>query len=245
MLLRSTEKAEQLIVCMPEELERLKAVAAKMPLERVFACISFLQTLNERFARAADKRIETEMCMVRLCGAMNAAPTAPQENNNAKGASDAEISELKARINELSRAIANGASAAAPVPAKPAPPASPPKPQKKFDPNNFTPLKDWQEILEIIEKRAPALHAFLKTSLAAIEGDTFCLVVAGKFIMEKFKRSNDTALMKEIIRNYYGREFGFKLYSSGSTDLPDKETPINNVIKQAENMQIDVEIKKK
>ncbi len=251
MLLRSTEKAEQLIVCMPEELERLKAIAAKMSLERVFACIGFLQTLNERFARAADKRIETEMCMVRLCGAMNIAPAVPQDNdntdNNSGGSSsDAEIAELKARINELSRAIANGAAAAAPetAPVRNEAPPAPSKPLKKFDPNNFTPLAEWQEILEIIEKKSPALHAFLKTSLAAIEGDTFCLVVSGNFIIEKFKRSNDKALMKEVIRQYYGRDFGFKLYSSATTDLADKETPINNIIKQAEKMQIDVEIKK-
>ena len=115
---------------------------------------------------------------------------------------------------------------------------------KKFDPNDFTPLADWQEILERIEKKAPALHALLKTSLAAIEGDVFCLVVASNFVIKKFKQTNDAALLKEIVRDYYGKEFGFKLYSSAATDLPDKETPINNIIKQAEKLNIDVEVKK-
>ena len=250
MLLRSAEKAEKLIVCMPDELVRLKEIAKKMPLDRIFACIGFLQTLNERFARAADKRIETEMCMVRLCGAM-AVPKEAGATSEDVSALGEEMTELKARMTELSRKVANGVQvqvqqaqtqAQPPQEQKPAPP---PAPSKKFDPDNFTPLAEWQEILAIIEKREPALHAFLKTSLAAIEGNTFCVVVAGTFLINKFKKSNDAAKLKEIVKEYYGREFGFKLYSSAVTDLEDKQTPINNVIKQAEKMKIDVEVKKK
>ena len=246
MLLRSTEQAAELIVCMPEELERLRALAAKMPLDRIFACIGFLQGLNERFARASDKRIETEMCMVRLCGAMKTGTgSTPAGGDTAE--LGGELAELRSKVAELSRLIESGAVQAAPqsaAPKKHEPPPAPAKPVKKFDPNDFTPLADWQEILERIEKKAPALHALLKTSLAAIEGDVFCLVVASNFVIKKFKQTNDAALLKEIVRDYYGKEFGFKLYSSAATDLPDKETPINNIIKQAEKLNIDVEVKK-
>ena len=246
MLLRSAEKAERLIVCMPDELARLKETAKLMPLDRIFACIGFLQTLNERFARATDRRIETEMCMVRLCGAMNipAETGAGSEDISALGE---EMAELKTQVRELSRAVAGGIAIqpaqnqALPQEKKPAPP---PTPSKKFDPNDFTPLAEWQEILGIIEQKAPALHAFLKTSLAAIEGNTFCVVVSSNFIIQKFKKSNDAALLKDIVKEYYGREFGFKLYSSAATDLEDKDMPINNVIKQAEKMKIEVERRK-
>ena len=251
MLLRSAEKASELIVCMPDELEKLKALAEKMPLDRIFACISFLQNLNERFARAADKRIETEMCMVRLCGAMkrSADPDEAPAGASAEEITElnSELTELRAKVAELTKAIESGAvqaAAQAPAPAKKEPPPPPPKPTKKFDPNDFTPLAEWQEILERIEKKAPALHALLKTSLAAIEGDVFCLVVASNFVIKKFKQTNDAALLKEVVKEYYGKEFGFKLYSSAATDLADKETPINNIIKQAEKLKIDVEVKK-
>jgi DNA polymerase-3 subunit gamma/tau len=79
--------------------------------------------------------------------------------------------------------------------------------------------------------------------MACIEGDTFCVVVSSEFFLKKFKASNDKALLKQIVNEYYGKDFGFMLYSSKNVDIRDKENPINELIKRAESMNIEVEIK--
>ena len=246
MLIKSADNARELVICLPEEYERLTAISQNMTLDRIFECISFLQSTNERFARAADKRIEMEMCMVRLCSrSRSSSQSVPASDGQA---SSGEVAELRKQLAALTKAVNSGeikishagqndGSAAA------APP-KPQKPKKKFDPNNFTPLAQWQEILEEVERRAPALYAFLKSSAAAIEGDSFCVVVSSEFYMKKFKASNDAALLKDIVNNYYGKNFEFRLYTASSTDIQDKENPINVLVKRAEQLNIEVEIKK-
>ena len=39
----------------------------------------------------------------------------------------------------------------------------------KLDPNTFTPLKEWQEILERINTEAPAIGAFYRTQWRALK----------------------------------------------------------------------------
>lgn len=242
MLIKSSGNCRDLIVCLPDEFDRLAEISEKISLERIFGCITLLQQSSERFARAADKRIEFEMCMVRLCSkgasAKNTATVSPAVSENAQ------INELKEQIAILTKAI-NSGQAAVPTPAatEPKKETKPKKPAKKFDPSKFTPIKEWQEILEIIQRRSPALWAFLKNSLACIEGNTFCVVVSSDFFMKKFKASDDKALLKQIVNEYYGKDFGFMLYSSKNVDIDDKENPINELLKRAESMNIEVEIK--
>lgn len=241
MLIKSSDNSRELIACLPEEYERLEKIAKTVTLDRIFECITLLQQSSERFARAADKRIELEMCMVRLC---SAAPKKRAVQNTAPAADQQELNELRAQVNALTKALAEGAKIVPNAVQPPKQPKKPAAPLKKFDPNNFTPLKDWQDILEIIKERAPALWAFLKNSLACIEGDTFCVVVSSDFFLKKFKASDDKALLKQVVHDYYGKDFGFMLYSSKNVDIADKENPISELLKRAESMDVEVEIKK-
>ena len=240
MLIRSTDNAKELIACLPEEFERLTKLSQAMSLDRIFDCISILQQTNDRFARAANKRIELEMCMVKLCSDTGRKRPAAQTAS----ADPSEINELRSQIAALSRALNSGAPIPQQPAAAPAPPPKPSKPKKKFDPNNFTPLEEWTEILDIIEKRSPALWAFLKNSLACIEDNTFCVVVSSEWFLKKFKASDDKALLKEIVNDYYGKNFDFMLYASSSVDITETENPINELLKRAKDMQVEVEIKK-
>lgn len=245
MLIKSTDGARELIACLPEEFDRLTKISQTVTLDRIFDCITLLQQSSERFARATDKRIEMEMCMVRLCSSRS--KTAVQSAGSQTD--PAELNELREQINMLTKALSEGNTGVIKQAAQNAPTAQkkelpPQKPAKKFDPNNFTPLNEWQDILEIIRQRSPALWAFLKNSLACIEGNTFCVVVSSEFFLKKFKASDDKALLKQIVNEYYGKDFGFMLYSSKNVEINDKENPINELIKRAESMNIEVEIKK-
>ena len=69
MLLKaSPETAEGLIVCMPDELERLKKLAEKSDLNAVMNRLSALQECRERMAKVMNRRVEFEMTLIKLCG---------------------------------------------------------------------------------------------------------------------------------------------------------------------------------
>ena len=239
MILMSGQNAEDLIVCLPEELERLKKIASGTDIDTVLYFLSSLQSASERFSRSANKCIEMEMCAVRMCSGRNAAGAVP-----GGGASPAMINALNERITKLENALRSG-RAPAPAAGEEKPPALPPKPLKKFDPQNFTPLEEWTSILEIINAQIPAIGAFLRNSAACIEGDMFYLIVASDFALNKFRaRPDEAAKLKQIVNNYYGKNFGFMLFSSHDVELEDQENPITTLINRAKSAEIDVEVKK-
>ena len=238
MILMAGNNARDLIVCLPEELERLDKMAAGTDIDTVLGLISILQQCSERFQRSANKCIELEMCAVRMCG------YTPNKGRQASGGqvSDKAIIALNDRVTKLEQAAALGIKLPS-AEKKPETPPPPPKPLKQFDPKNYTPLEDWNELLSLINQQAPALGAFLYNSAACIEGDMFYLIVPNEFAIKKISRSGDTAKLKEIVNGYYGKNFGFMLYSSHDVDIEDQENPINVLIKRAQGNQVEVEIK--
>ena len=98
--------------------------------------------------------------------------------------------------------------------------------------------------MERINTEAPAIGAFLQNSMASIEGNVFKVVVSSDFFMKKFKSSDDKAILKRVVNDYYGKDFDFKLYSSKTVDIEEKENPINELLKRAKDAEIEVEIKK-
>ncbi|MBQ1432548.1 MAG: DNA polymerase III subunit gamma/tau, partial [Ruminococcus sp.] len=67
MLAATIDNGRDLITCLPEELVRIENIAKKMSLEEILGCITLLQESSERFAKSTSKRIELEMCIIRLC----------------------------------------------------------------------------------------------------------------------------------------------------------------------------------
>lgn len=242
MLLKAINGATDLITCLPDELDRLKAIASNVNIDTVLCQLTALQDCLDRFRGAASKRTELEMCIIRLCSSASHRPASQAVSNEDTQALIARINELEQRLasGQLPQAAPGGNNTPPPVPEKPKKPA---KPLKKFDVNNYTPLEDWQQILEKVREEYPGIAAFLQNSAAAIEGDTFNIICASDFYKMKFKASNDTAKLKKIIHDHYNKDFDFMLYTASSVDIGDKDNPINVLKERAKDMGIEVEIK--
>ena len=161
------------------------------------------------------------------------------------GISGGELEALIGRITRLENALKSGTAVTTNVPkSEKAVKATPKQELIQLDPNGYIPLNQWQEILERINAVAPAIGAFLTNSMASVEGNTFKVVVSSDFLMKRFKASNDKSVLKQIVNEYFGKDFDFMLYSSQSVDIEDKENPINELLKRAKTAEIEVEIKK-
>lgn len=100
MIIKTIDNNKDLITCLPDEYERLKALAERMKLDEILGDINTLQECSERFAKSTSKRIELEMCIIKLCGAaQKAGATAQAVSGNA------EITVLLNRITQLENAL--------------------------------------------------------------------------------------------------------------------------------------------
>ena len=245
MILKSGKGARELIVCLPEELERLEEMAAGVELEAVFAYIGILQQCSERFARARNKCIEMEMCAVRLCSWRPGTPADSQQSAAAAPAAQTvNLAPIFDRLSKLEKALSSGQAFKAPVQTEEPPKKQERKPLVKFDPRSMTPLNEWNEILAIINEQIPSIGAFLKNSSACIEGDMFYVIAAGEFVKKLVERGDDAAKLKQIISNYYGKNFGFRLYPAKDVGIEEKKDPLSELANRAKAAELEVEIKK-
>ena len=68
MLMKASPKnAEEIIAVMPEDMDRLRNIAEKAELDTILDKLNQLQTCRERMGRVMNKRVEFEMCLIRLC----------------------------------------------------------------------------------------------------------------------------------------------------------------------------------
>lgn len=120
LLCRSVSEPKKLIVALPDELERMTAMAQSVALDRILAILRELQRCTDALTRSADKRVELEMTMIRLCdstaGSTAAPAAAPASSANA--ALVQRISQLEKLVAQLSQfPSGNDVSRSQPVPA--------------------------------------------------------------------------------------------------------------------------------
>lgn len=247
MLVKTIENNKELIRCLPEEYERLTAIAGRMKLDDILGNITVLQGCNERFARSASKRIELEMCLVKLCSGAAAEVSGTAVQN---AASENEVNALMGRIAALENALKNRTvplqNTETPMEkAKPEPVKRPPDPDfKKMRPEDFILAEGWDNIVAAVNESYPAVGCFLKQSKAYICENVMLLIVDNDFYLTKFKQSQDAGLLNEVLKIHYGKTFHIKVKSAKNAVPGDADDPINKLLEKAKKLDIEVEIKK-
>ena len=249
MIAKTIDNSRELITCLPEEFDRIKALAEKMKLDDILENISVLQQTSERFARAASKRIELEMMLVRLC-------SPKREQKGVSAVSGAEVSAIEARLDRIERAQAVGITAPNPIPqAMQAAPATQPEQIQetksapaqssgKLSMKDFSPVAGWDDIVAQVNEKYPATGCFLKGSSAFSHQNILLLTVNNEFFKEKFKKGRDAALLNEILKANFGQTFNIKVRSASNGDVR-AESPLSALVDKAKAMNIEVEIKNK
>ncbi|MBR1864738.1 MAG: DNA polymerase III subunit gamma/tau [Ruminococcus sp.] len=255
MITSTIDNGRDLITCLPEEFARLDSIAGKMTLSEILGCINVLQECSDRFARSTSKRIELEMCMIRLCSGSYGKSAAVVQTQG----SDSTV--LLNRIAQLENAVKNASYTAAGAsqnaaggqsgPAQQAvkkPPAPPDPDFKKIDPKDIVPMANWEDMLRQISEKDPSISGFMKRSKAFKGGNTLFIVVDNDFFFSKFKELNATEVIKEVYELNFGPSdppLRIVAKSAKNVSPEDKDNPINQLLEKAKKMEMDVVIKKK
>lgn len=247
MLIKTIDNNKELITCLPEEYDKLCRVAEKIKLDEILGDISVLQECSERFARSSSKRIELEMCIIRLCSG-----AVMSESKTVSTVGSAEVTALLNRVSQLENALKNGSKITAPqtdnFPKTDAPTEKSAAPQdpdfKKMKPSDFKLVENWDSIIAQVNETNPAIGCFLANSKAYMCANVLLMIVHNDFYLKKFKSSADASVLNEILNKNFGQNFVIKVKSAKNVAPEDKENPINQLLEKAKKLDIEVEIKK-
>lgn len=235
MIANAAPGSEGLLNCMPSEMENIKKYASVLTTGEIFDKLNLLQECNERLSRAAAKRVEIEMCMIKLCGT---ARTNTIDN-----------SELCAKIDMLEKKLAAAPQAAAAVSAynKPAPAPAPQADSKptnqtefaKLRPEDFKPVTRWAEILECFAEICPPASGALTDSYA-LENQGYMLIsTSSRFFIGLIKNKENFAKLTEAIYRVTGQQYNVRARCTAPAENAAAEnSPIQQILKKAEQNNI-------
>lgn len=250
MMTKTVPQNTELLACMPSEIELIKKYAETLTIDEIFDKLNLLQDCNLRLSRVAAKRVEIEMCMIKLC-------SAPVSSNTA-----IDNSEIYAKIDMLEQKIAQG------IPAAPAPsysrpteihrttPAAPlnaasktEQPQQqtdlaKLNPADFKPVEQWAEILEAFAVSCPPVSGSLAGSYALENQGYMLICTENSFFMNLLRNKENAAKLKESIRKITGKTYQIRAKCTAKAEneaAAGGNDPLQAILKKAEENGIPTE----
>ena len=244
MLIKVTpDTAESLIVCVADEMQKLRELADGTELDTVMAHISTLQECSERMNKAMNRRVEFEMALIRLCGNVKNPPEAIDN------------SEIYDKIKQLEDRLKN-----APVQVQSASPQQAQKPPevltasapqteadpvptvdlKNLKPSDLVPCERWGEIMEEFKNVNPAVAGSLDGSTAATAGNIIFITSQNRFFITLFKVKENAVSLGTTINRVLGQRYIIK--ARCATTVDQQKSMAEQLVQKAIKSNIEVEM---
>lgn len=215
MVAKAVPENLDLLVCMPSELEKIKTLAGRLSIDEIMRKLEILQSCNERIARVSSKRVEMEMCLIKLCAADTS-----QNTSVGNGAANAEllakIDMLEQRIMSQPAPVAKSMPYVQPAAQVASKPQYTPKQQtettdlSKMRPEDFTNEDRWQDILEKFAEICPSVNGALNGSYAVKGGGYMLIYTENSFFLQLLRNKENAAKLQEAIRLVTGNVFSIR-----------------------------------
>lgn len=218
MIAKAVPNNINLLACMPSELERIKALADRLSLDEIMHILEILQAGNERIARVSSKRVEIEMCLLKLCS-----QTAGQSVQAAAG------TDLTAKLDMLEQklaAVQQGAPNVSSMPADNSYRSAPQKPVysksapaaqgqgggdlSKMKPEDFVREDRWTDILEKFAEICPSVNGALSGSYAMTGGGFMLIYTENSFFLQLLRNKENAEKLQEAIRIITGKTYAIR-----------------------------------
>lgn len=185
-----------IIVCLPSELETIKRIASKLTLEQVLGFLDALSACAERMGRSLAKRIDMEMCVIRMCSG----------SSQNKAVNTGEIAALNAKIAELERKLANGIPMANAPQRSNVPPKREPVKDISAAPESaeFVYIDKWFDVIDRMKTLCPALAPPLVNSYGYNMGGKLVINSKENLIKVLLKSAENKAKILEAVKEITG-----------------------------------------
>ena len=219
MLIKVCPEKTNLIACMPDELEKLKKFAAESELSDILSKLTVLQECGEKMGKALNKRVEFEMCLIKLCSVQ--AIQKPIDNTQIYG-------KINTEKQTAAPTISKPVSAPETAEQETVKPAVDMKTVKASD---FRPLIEWAEILEELTRVSPSVSGALAGSRAFVFKNIMLIDAKNQFFLRLFRIPENFALLSGAVKNVMGKPYVIKAKCSATAKEEHKaEGLINKAI---------------
>ena len=233
MLLKTAPDAAALPDCMPDDLAALREISGQMTLAAVLEALSAVRACCDRMTRAGNRRMELEMTLIRLCSDLRT--------------QQSDVSALTERISALEAELAalrqNGVPVQQTAPPRQtqrhSPPAQNLQVQGKTDTAQYTPVRDWQSVLERFHEVNPSVSGLLQGSAAyVIEDKNILLMIVRSRLFKELFSAQDAAVLGQAAQQVLGRKFAIR-YKCVETE-EEKTAPADVLLRRAQAQGIEV-----
>lgn len=219
MMAKAVPNNIDLLACMPSELERIKTLADRLSLEEIMHILEVLQAGNERIARVSSKRVEIEMCLLKLCS-----QTAGQSVQASAVGTD-----LTAKLDMLEQKLAavqqgscgsmpNNSSNYRSTVQKTAAPAVPAVSAGQNQTGDISKMKTedfvredrWMDILEKFAEVCPSVNGALSGSYAMTGGGFMLIYTENSFFLQLLRNKENAEKLQEAIKLVTGRTYAIR-----------------------------------
>ncbi len=258
MLVKTLEKPDALLDCLPSELPNLRAQVQKTTLTDLLHSLSVLQETAARIAKSPMKHAELELALVTLCepvartghqallkriealesalrnGSFSASATAAPSVIARPEPAVAPVTAVPTKAPEPAQSVVQPTSAAPfdaePPPLPPAEAASPP-------PAAYTPPSDgvaafglWPQVLERLAKINLSIYAMMRGTKAYFNGKQVLIDVSNPVVLEMLRDNEYTKnSIKQAIFEVTGDRCGLGPYRPPEQEVP-QEDPLEKLI---------------
>ncbi|MDE6132192.1 MAG: DNA polymerase III subunit gamma/tau [Oscillospiraceae bacterium] len=227
MIAKAVPNNINLLACMPSELERIKALADRLSLEEIMHILEILQAGNERIARVSSKRVEIEMCLLKLCS-QTAGQSAQVTSAGADLTAKLDILEQKLaavqqvqqnNYNSIPNAHSNNNYQPTPQQTSYSNPVAPAATAaqnqgggdlSKLRPEDFVREDRWTDILEKFAEICPSVNGALSGSYAMTGGGFMLIYTENSFFMKLLKNKENAEKLQEAVRSITGKTYSIR-----------------------------------
>lgn len=239
----SPDTAESLIVCVADEMQKLRELADKTQLDTVMSHISVLQKCSENMNRAMNRRVEFEMALIKLCGNIR---------NNTEAIDNSEIydkiKQLEDKLRNAPLQMQNNAPQQAQKPpevltANAPQTESDPVPTvdiKNLKPSDLIPCERWPEVLEEFKQVNPAVAGSLDGSIAATAGNIIFITSQNRFFITLFKVRENAVSLGSTINRVLGQRYIIK--ARCATTVDQQKSMAEQLVQKAIKSNIEVAV---
>lgn len=223
MIAKAVPNNINLLACMPSELERIKALADRLSLDEIMHILEILQAGNERIARVSSKRVEIEMCLLKLCS-QNVGQSVQAASAGVDLTAKLDMLEQKLAAVQQSAPVNNSVPTlqnsnnyqSAPQNTAYSKPASSTAANQsggdmpKLKPEDFVREDRWTDILEKFAEICPSVNGALSGSYAMKGGGFMLIYTENSFFLQLLRNKENAEKLQEAIRIITGKTYSIR-----------------------------------
>lgn len=243
LLCRSVSDPTGLVICLPDELERLQKQAASVSLDRVMEILGGFQKCLDNLGRSVNKKVEMEMTVIRLCTG-ESVPVARSAGGAVQPAPD--TAALTARIAELERMLAAGLqNLQQPAPVRPRVSASRPAPaaEPEVPAGKQEPLTQWGALLQELAVKEPALYVLLQDSTASRSGNVVSIESPNAMLKKLLLADNIGARLADIVEEKLGSRHRLRVVKQEQKEVQETAPALDDILQKAAARDVEVHVR--